>query len=264
MMTLFLNTQCRLHAAKIPVIDVTDLYHPCQDVGDNFDLITPYALPEIDLKAVILDCTDEFRKTGIDPGFVPVLQLNYIFNREIPCGTIPWRRMTSLDDKMLDAPGFQQQGIELMLRILRESAEPVHVLSFGSARAIAVAYNRDPALCLKKIKLIYLCAGASNYDKEVEHNVRLDRLAIVRLLRSKLPVALFPCGADNSNGRRGRNPTCGLQLLPQQLLLENAQFGFHSADGQTIEPIPGLRLWPGRPARYFVRDGRAQNPQLHQ
>jgi len=24
----------------IPVIDVTDLYHPHQDVGDNFDLVT--------------------------------------------------------------------------------------------------------------------------------------------------------------------------------------------------------------------------------
>ena len=37
---------------RIPVIDCTDLYHPHQDVGDNFDLVLPYALnEEIDLRA---------------------------------------------------------------------------------------------------------------------------------------------------------------------------------------------------------------------
>ena len=78
---------------RIPVIDVTDLYPPHQDVGDNFDLITAYALPELDLRAVVLDCTEPFRQPvakdpgpGLfpdpngprEPGFIPVLQLNYI------------------------------------------------------------------------------------------------------------------------------------------------------------------------------------------
>ena len=45
-------------AEPVPVIDVTDLYHPHQDVGDNFDVLAAYALPEIDLRAVILDCTE--------------------------------------------------------------------------------------------------------------------------------------------------------------------------------------------------------------
>lgn len=71
------NSEVRqVKVAKIPVIDVTDLYHPCQDIGDNFDLITAYALPEIDLRAVILDCTDEWRSgSRLDPGFIPVTQL---------------------------------------------------------------------------------------------------------------------------------------------------------------------------------------------
>ena len=83
-------------ASKIPLIDVTDLYHPYQDPGDNFDLVAAYGLPEIDLRAVILDSTQPFRdgkldpefgsvfgKPGqyipqprIDPGFIPVIQLN--------------------------------------------------------------------------------------------------------------------------------------------------------------------------------------------
>ena len=78
---------------KTPLIDVTDLYHPHQDFGDNFDLLLPYALAdEIDLRAVVLDCTQRFREARADhpnpdyrdfhgprdPGFVPVLQLNYL------------------------------------------------------------------------------------------------------------------------------------------------------------------------------------------
>ena len=47
---------------KVPIIDVTDLYHPNMDVGDNFDLIAPYGLPEIDLRAVILDVDEYLRQ----------------------------------------------------------------------------------------------------------------------------------------------------------------------------------------------------------
>ena len=84
---------------KIPVIDCTDLYHPHQDPGDNFDLIAAYGLPEIDLRGVVLDVTERFRlppgERGEDgqatdsggprePGIVPVTQLNYIFGRAVP------------------------------------------------------------------------------------------------------------------------------------------------------------------------------------
>ena len=202
----------------IALIDVTDLYHPHQDVGDNLDILAAYALPELDLRAVVLDCTEPFRQPvakdpgpGLfpdasgprEPGFIPVLQLNYIFGRNVPCATIPFARMKSAGDKMLDAPPFQQQGIELILTTLRESAEPVHIASFGSARAIAAAYNREPGLFEKKLARLHLCAGgssppATNY---IEWNVALDPHAIVCLLRSKLPIALYPDAANNAGDK---------------------------------------------------------------
>jgi hypothetical protein len=202
----------------IPLIDVTDLYHPPQDVGDNFDILAAYALPELDLRAVILDCTEPFRQpvaknpgAGLaedrrgprEPGFIPVLQLNSIFGRNVPCATIPFTGMKSVDDKMLDAPPFQQQGIELILRTLREAAEPVHIASFGSARAIAVAYNREPELFRKKLARLHLCAGGSSPAAPgyIEWNVALDPLAIVCLLRSKLPIALYPDAANNAKDK---------------------------------------------------------------
>ena len=203
---------------RVPVIDVTDLYHPHQDVGDNFDVIAAYALPEIDLRAVILDCTEPFRQPvakdpgpGLfpdpdgprEPGFIPVWQLNYIFQRNVPCAAGPFTRMKSVSDKMLDVPPFQQQGVELLLKTLQTAAEPVHIVSFGSARAVAAAYNREPALFRDKAARIHLCAGGSSPPAPgyIEWNVALDPAAIVCLLRSGLPIALYPCAANNANSQ---------------------------------------------------------------
>jgi len=195
---------------RVPIIDVTDMYQPFQDPGDNFDLLTAFALPEIDLKAVILDAHDSFRKRisdhpilhdsdkngPRDPGFISVLQLNYIFNRNVPAAAGPFTMMTSPGDKILDIPGFQQQGVELILEVLQESPEPVTILSFGSARPIAVAYNRNPQLFQIKVKRILLSAGSLS-PGYLEWNVALDPNAIVRLLRSHLPIDIFPCATKD-------------------------------------------------------------------
>ena len=204
---------------RVPVIDVTDLYHPHQDVGDNVDLIAAYALPEIDLKGVILDCTDDYRRpftqgdpsyhdpTGPrEPGFIPVLQLNYIFNRNVPAGVGPFTRMKSPGDTMEDLPAFQETGLELIRRILEESEDPVHILSFGSARSIAVAFNRWPELLRAKVARIHLCAGASD-PSFLEWNVNLDPQAICCLLRSGLPIALYPCATKDGPFAYGRHNT---------------------------------------------------------
>src|SRR5690348_4759768 len=142
---------------KIPIIDITDLYHPAQDPGDNFDIIMPYALPEIDLRAVILDATEKYRQSYADhenpafhdpngprdPGIVPMSQMNYIFGQNIPFAVGPFRQMRTIDDPMLDVPQFQQQGIQLILDTLSSSEAKVEVVCFGSVRTLAAAYNRE-------------------------------------------------------------------------------------------------------------------------
>ena len=45
---------------RIPLIHVTDLYHPPQDPDDQLDLATVAALDEYDLKGVVLDITQRF------------------------------------------------------------------------------------------------------------------------------------------------------------------------------------------------------------
>ncbi len=207
---------------KIPLVVITDLYHPYQDPGDNLDLINGFAMPDVDLQAVILDITDAFRKDTADlpwlwhdpngpreAGFIPVAQLNYIFNRSIPCASGPMNPMKTETDKMEDLPLYEQQGIVLLLHVLKESPVPVQILSFGSARVLAVAFNRNPDLMRQKIKRIHLCAGtaAPNFERGKdpganlipggEWNVALDVFAFTRLLRSGLPIALYPCAGKD-------------------------------------------------------------------
>jgi pyrimidine-specific ribonucleoside hydrolase len=213
---------------RVPVIDVTDLYHPHQDIGDNVDLIAAYALAEIDLKAVILDVTAKFRRvvaTGAggkvidkdgprDPGVIPVLQLNYLFDRNVPYGIGPFEPLRAPGDKLLDAPEFQQAGVRLILDTLRTAREKVHIVSFGSARTIAAAFNREPDLVRARTARIHLCAGCTT-TRYLEWNVELDPHAIVALLRSDLPVALYPCASSkgpfsmDSNNTYWRLPDLG-------------------------------------------------------
>jgi len=190
---------------KIPVINTTDLYFPGQDLGDNFDIIAAYALEEIDLRAVIFDVTEDFRMergVGRDMGIVPITQLNYIFDRTVPAAPSPFTRMRSTTDKMEDIPKFQQAGVELLLKTLRESEEKVDITVFGSARTVAVAFNRDPELLREKVNLLHLSIGASA-PVQVEWNVALDPHAFVAVLQSGLPMALYPCGAGNLDGFMG-------------------------------------------------------------
>lgn len=210
---------------RIPIIDCTDLYHPHQDPGDNFDIISPFALPEIDLKAVILDVTDEFRNTPKEkhiqhhgprePGIIPMAQLNYIFDRTVPYGLSAFHKLKSPNDTLKDAPFFQQDGINLMIETLRESAEPVTIMVFCSCRTLAAAINREPELFAKKTKRLILSIGTTSgeiFDVNwhakkrlplaegsmgyLEWNVALDPHAYARVLRSGLPMSLYPCASD--------------------------------------------------------------------
>ncbi|OUS73987.1 hypothetical protein B1748_21840 [Paenibacillus sp. MY03] len=220
---------------KTSVIVVTDMYHPAQDPGDNFDILTAYSLPEIDLLAVILDVTEKFRSPyandnnpmfrdmrglGRDPGIVPMSQLNYIYNRKIPFAPGPFVPMKGPDDKMENTPAYGQGGICLMLETLRRAAGQVEVLSFGSARTIAAAYNREPDLMLEKVRRVHLSAGSSD-PGFLEWNVLLDPNAIRCLLDSRLPVALYPCATGDGPFAYGRHNS--FWLLPNLSFVRDMQ-----------------------------------------
>jgi hypothetical protein len=210
---------------QVPVILVSDLYYPAQDIGDNVDLVAPFALKEIDLVAIIFDITrSHLKEDGIsrDPGFIPVRQLNTIFEKEVPCAAAPYDELSSPEDRKEEAPYSQQRGIELFLQTLEKASRPVHIVSTGSLRPIAIALNRRPDLFHSgKVAAIHICAGSSSEDY-LEWNIALDTLAAARVLRSDMRVILYPCAsAEGPFDKDVNNTFWALQDLSWILSLQD-------------------------------------------
>jgi len=188
----------------IPLLHITDLYHPPQDPDDHLDLLTVAALDEFDLKGVILDATQKFldpAPAGFDiardPGFIPVAQLGHLLGRRIPAASGPTIALKSPTDPATDRPDREQAGIRMLIDVLRESPEQVLVSCAGSVRVLTAAFNREPELLRSKVKAVLLNAGSTGGTKR-EWNVGLDLSAYVGLWRSGLPIHWYPCATERS------------------------------------------------------------------
>ncbi|NND72266.1 MAG: hypothetical protein HKN43_11895 [Rhodothermales bacterium] len=191
-------------AHSIPLIHISDLYHPPQDPDDHVDLATVFALEEYDIRAIILDASSKFLEpapSGFDiardPGSVPVRQMMHLTGRSAPVATGPLERLGSPDDALRDVPPSQRRGVELVLDVLNDSHQPVTISIVGSARALAVAYNTDGQLVKRRTKRVLLNAGSSG-GSHIEWNVGLDPSAYTCLWHSGLSIDWFPCTTENS------------------------------------------------------------------
>ncbi len=172
----------------MPVVFCTDLYHPHVDADDHIDLATVCALPELEVKAILLDHGAMQQR---QPGRIPVAQMRHLTGRPLPCalGLTPLR---APDDTGRDQPAAYQEAVALLLRTLREAPAPVKILTAGSVRDVQAAFNREPELLRAKVAGLYINIGNSTIGGD-EYNVGLDRAAYRGLLRTGLPIWWYPC-----------------------------------------------------------------------
>jgi hypothetical protein len=189
---------------KIPLIHITDLYHPPQDPDDSLDLATIMAFEEFDLKGVIFDITQKFLDPAPDgwdiprePGYIPVAQMAWLTGRQIPCAIGPHQPLKSKLDTAEDQPKHQQAAFGLLFELLENASDPVVITLTGSARVLAAAWNRNPSLMREKISAVILNAGYTG-DTKVEWNVMLDPHAYARLFETDLPIHWYPCATEQS------------------------------------------------------------------
>jgi hypothetical protein len=176
-------------ALKAPVIYSTDLFHPLGDPDDHVDLATLFALPELDVRAIILDQGD---MQGVKSGQVPVQQMMALTGRQVPFAAGLGTALRYPEDKGLNQFGFYQAGVNLILKALRESPQPVFVITTGSVRDVMAAFNREPELFREKAARIYVNAGNSA-GGDLYWNPSLDPQAYIRLMSVGLPVYWCPC-----------------------------------------------------------------------
>ncbi len=190
-------------STRVPVIYCTDLFHPHDDPDDHFDAAVLFSLPEVDLRAVILDDTV---KQARKPGRVAIDQLCALTGKRVSVATGLSARLKSPGDPATGQPKEHQGGVALILQTLSESQEPVTVITVGSMRDLAAAYNRNPVLCHNKIERIYCFIGDARTvpgSSFREYNVSLDPNAFRRIMTSGLPVYWVPCfdgGPWKNNG----------------------------------------------------------------
>jgi hypothetical protein len=253
LLTVFLAAapgHCQTSASRaIPLVYCTDLFHPHDDPDDHLDLATVFAVPEFDLRAILLDQGDKQIKK---PGRIPVEQMFALTGRRIPYASGLGAKLRTTSDKALDQPREFQGAIELFLNVLRASTRPVRVVAVGSVRDIAAAFNREPELLRKKVEALYLVIGNAKAGGK-EYNVELDRQAFRAVLGSKLPIYLFPCfPADNRLSSYWKLPHYAdvFETAPQPL--QNFfLYMLHRIDPADFDPIKALTM-DFRPwRRYF-------------
>jgi len=235
--------------SSIPLVYCTDLFHPHDDPDDHLDLATVFALPEFDIKAILLDQGDkQIRK----PGRIPVEQMLAMTGRRVPYASGLGAKLRVPTDKALDQPAEFQGAIELFLKVLRDSDRPVRVVAVGSVRDLAAAFNRQPDLIRKKVEALYLVIGNAKIGGK-EYNVDLDRQAFRGVLASKLPIYWFPCfPADNrlSSYWKLAHYSDLLETAPLPLI-DFFLYMLHRIDPADIDPVKalGMDFRPWR--RYF-------------
>lgn len=195
---LFLLCLAAVSSAGVPVIYSTDLYHPHDDPDDHYDLATLYALPELDVKGIIIDMANIREKRSYQnrpkkPGLVAIEQMKQLTGRKPPVATGLEYALKSVDDRATDQPEATQGAVKMILSVLRESEEKVCIFTVGSLVDVAAAFNREPELLRKKVRAIYINAGTGPDGYQEEWNVRLDQNAYRRILLSDLPIEWYPC-----------------------------------------------------------------------
>jgi hypothetical protein len=159
------------------------------------DLATIFALPQFDLRAIILD---QGQLQGVTPGRIPVEQMLALMGRRVPYAIGLGTPLRYPQDDGANQFRQYQAGVELILRVLRESHEKVVFTVVGSARDVMAAYNRDPALFQNKVARLYFDDGNSG-GGAFQWNPLLDPQAYTRLMTGDLPVYWCPAfGAEDT------------------------------------------------------------------
>jgi hypothetical protein len=183
---------------SIPLIHQTDLFRPHGDPDDHFDLACIYALARgghADLRGILCDYPPPRRKG--DPDLAAVAMLNAMTGLVTPMVVGMPQRPQGAGDDLTDAPACDLNGVNWLLRTLRESPEPVTITIVGSAKEVAVASRRDRDLFARKCRAVYLNSGSGTPEPRLqekpEFNVALDPASFAQLFELPCPLYWFPC-----------------------------------------------------------------------
>lgn len=199
---------------KIPFIYCSDLFHPAMDPDDHFDLAALFAMPRLEVKALILD--GHIDRPGQDQfnggGRIPLSQMEHIAGRKVPAAVGLSAKLRYPTDTLPDADPRTLQGVNLIRQVLQQSQQKV-IIKISTGTDLAVLFNRHPDLCRDKIKAVYFSAGHSRGGTTDEYNALLDPIAYARIFETGLPLFWNPCF---DTARQTAEGHCSFYKIPNQ------------------------------------------------
>ncbi|MBI3111376.1 MAG: hypothetical protein HYZ01_07375 [Ignavibacteriales bacterium] len=186
--------------ATVKLIYSSDLYFPPDDPDDYFDLATLMTTPEIDVLGIVLDQQLYDRRPESEgTGAIALRQMFEITGRAVPY-TIGLRHpLRSIDDQCLNQDPLCQKGVEMILALLEKTDEKVMILTVGTVRDVAAAWNRNPGLFREKVSRLYVNTGIYGFPQgRFDVNLEKDRNAFLAVMKSGLPVYWAACFGDNN------------------------------------------------------------------
>ena len=185
-------------ASGMPLIHVTDLFHPHGDPDDHFDLAVTYALAQrgaFDLRGVVIDYPPDFRPG--DPAVVAVAQMNRLAGLSVPLAIGTSLKLKGRRDALDGAPAQETAAVRFIHAQLRAAERPLALACVGNAADIVVAARREPELFKAKCAGVYLNSGSAHDNPanpaQLEFNVRLDPAAYAAMFDLPCPLYWFPC-----------------------------------------------------------------------
>jgi hypothetical protein len=194
----------------IPLVHVTDLYHPHVDPDDHVDLATVYGLANrgrIDLRGVVIDHPPASMDGGrsVEPGIQAVAQLDHLTGSAVRTAV-----GTSIDfsewlDSEPDEP-MERSGVDFIVETLESADRKVAITVAGGATDVAIAARTNPDLFAANCRGIYLNAGLGSpdpsaiEDSSLEYNVALDPPAFAAIFEAPCPIYWLPCFSELIGG----------------------------------------------------------------
>ncbi len=153
---------------------------------------------------------------------------------------------SGLDGPALPEPGFAPQNctaVELMAKVLRESAEPVTLVATGPQTNVALLLNSHPELHSNIARIVIMggAMGLGNWTPAAEFNIFVDPEAAEIVFQSGLPIVMAGLDVthraqimaqDIERFRTVGNPvaTTVAELLDFFMVYHKAEkWGFHGA-----------------------------------
>jgi inosine-uridine nucleoside N-ribohydrolase len=216
---------------KIPVVLDTDIG---DDIDDTWALALLLKSPELDLKMVVTDQGNTVYRAKIAAKLLEVAQ-----RTDVPVGLgIPQSDAVGgqagwvADYDLARYPGkVHKDGVAAMIRLIRESPEPITLICIGPMPNIRKVLEQEPEI-VKKVRFVGMQGSVrkgygGNPRPDAEYNVRADAAAAQQVFTAAWPMTITPLD------------TCGLVSLQGEKYRKVAE----STDPLTRAVIENYRIW---------------------